>query len=232
MNLRQQLVFCLNHIRGIEEVCEKITNLQQQLVELLNSEDICNQKKRRHRTIFLWSFVLTAIYAGWVLLMVNLNLQEGYSALDGMGESFVLFIPLIAALIICGNGWSRFSKELRRLRKDNPIHKQKLESDIVRLKKRAQDLIDIAADEDVFRIVPMDYTSSEMLQYCITVVDRKLASTLQEAFLLLEQELQRQEQMAQQQYYYDSQTAQMERLTNAVHANAMMNMIYNRNRPQ
>ena len=69
-----------------------------------------------------------------------------------------------------------------------------------------------------------------MLRYCISVIDRKLATTLKEVFWLLEQELQRQEQMAQQQMWYDSQAEQMERLTNAVHTNTMVTMLANQER--
>lgn len=245
MNIRQQLVECLEFAVDIEELGGEVSQWQQQLVQLRNDENRCDERTSRLRTIFLIVTGLSILLVGVVIASVvaavcflmeeeELDLQQLLIAVvsEGSSDLSILFLPFIAVALSVGFGyaWSQSARKLRRLQAENPIKQRQIEVKIQELQDRIRNLAEYGIEEGYFDIVPMDYFSSEMLKYCISVVDRKLATTLKEAFWLLEQELQRQEQMAQQQMWYDSQTEQMEQLTNAIHVNTMVTMLANQER--
>ena len=227
MNLRQAFVRCQGYAQGLEKICEDIMYYQQRITELQSNENKCIDKKNGARKFFLWVTIPFALFLG--MFIAATELEDLVFLLTEPSFAIIIW-AIIAAIVISCICWRRAAQKLRKMQVDHPVKLQHIEAEIQKLRKRGQKLIDDIDEEGLFQIVPPDYFGSEMLQYCITVVDRRLATTAQEAFLLLEQELQRQEQMAQQQYYYDSQAAQMERLTNAVHVNTMINMLNNESR--
>lgn len=242
MNIRQQLVNCLEFIEGLEQLGDEMTQWQQKIVCMQNAENRCGERKDRFRTIFLIVTGFAVLFAGAAIASVysymnesNVDLQQLLIMAEDIGVTSnisVFSIPMLAIAVIVGLGyaWLRSASKLRRVVAENQMKRQQIEVKIQEVQARMRERFEYGREEGYFSIVPADYFSSEMLRYCISVIDRKLATTLQEAFLLLEQELQRQEQMAQQQWLFDAQAEQMERLTNAVHVNTMVTLLSNQER--
>lgn len=233
MNIRQQLVECLEYAQDVEQFGDEIAYWQQQLFLMQNAENQCDDRTRHLRSICLVVTILSALFIVICIPAVGLGnmpllLQEMFS--PSGGSICAISWLVIATIAISGFFWRRSSNKLRSLQEENQGKRQQIEANIQQLQERLRNIAEFASEEGYFDIVPMDYFSSEMLEYCISVIDRKLATTLQEAFLLLEQELRRQEQMARQQSLYDAQAEQMERLTNAVNVNTMATVLASQER--
>ena len=242
MNIRQQLVECLVFIEGLEQLGDEIIQLQQQIVCMQNDENRCDERKDRFRTIFLIVTGFAALFIGAAIASVSVYMNESGVSLQQLlmmakdigvtSDITVLSVPMIAIAVIVGFGyaWSRSARKLRRMVAENRMKRQRIEAKIQEIQAHMRERFEYGREEGYFNIVPSDYFSSEMLRYGISVIDRRLATTLQEAFLLLEQELQRQEQMAQHQQMYFAQAEQMERLTNAVNVNTMATILLEQER--
>ena len=224
MNIRQQLVECLEFAESVEQLGDEVTRCQQQLVLMQNDENRCDDRTSLLRKIRI-------IATGLSLLLIAAGIVQSLEqGLESLILSVIMACPLIAVIAIIGFLWRRSSNKLRSLQEENQGKRLQIEAKIQQLQDRLRSLVEYGHEEGYFDIVPMDYFDSGMLEYCISVIDRKLATTLQEVFLLLEQELQRQEQMEHRQMLYEAQAEQMERLTNAVNVNTMATVLASQER--
>jgi len=223
MSIRQQLVNCLEFIEGVEAIYDEIVQRQEHIAWMQSDENRREDRLGSLRTFciiaigFCTLFAGIGLAAGKLLFLQALFSPETPACIATWGA--IAVITLIVMLCI------RSSAKLRRLKAENQKKRQELEVQIQELQERMRSKLEEGRDEGYYRIVPADYFSSDMLRYCISVIDRKLATTLQEVFLLLEQELQRQEQMEHRQMLYNAQAEQMERLTDAVNVNTMVTML-------
>ena len=233
MNIRQQLVECLDCCEEITEIYDDLVNCQQRIVSMQSQENQLDDRKCLFRKLCL---ILTGIATFFIAIFLwdygfsdtLLVLQE---LLFTRSVGICTIAQLLAiAIVIFALLWLTKAHKLRQLKAENQAKQPEIEREIQSLREQIQIYVDYAYEKGYFDIVPKDYFSCDMLKYCISVIDRKLANTLQEAFLLLEQELQRQENLSQQQMWHDLQAEQMERLTNAVHTNTMVTMLANQER--
>lgn len=235
MNIRQQLVQCLEYARDFERLGSEVIQWQQQIVTMQNEENRYEARKNCFRTICLIAVGFSALFIGVGIAMNGLsNMVRLLMMLVAHLNDPVCFVTwlIIAAMVLSGILWGRTAHKLRCLQADHIIRRRQADVNIQEARESFNSLIEYAYEEGVFNIVPVHYFGSEMLEYCISVVDRRLATSLKEVFWLLEQELQRQEQMVQQQLWHDDEVERMERLTNAVKVNTMLTMLVNEERNQ
>lgn len=235
MTIRQQLVECMEFAEEVERMGDEMAQRQQQIIQMQVEENKCEGRKDFFRKLFLIPMGIAALFT--IVGIVMYGLEEMMQMVSFIRKMLVmesavaLYGWLVIAVIMCGFlFWVLSARKLRRMREENKMKRQQLEESIQQLRGRAQDLVDCGYKKGYYEIVPMDYFGSEMLEYCISVIDRKLATTLQEAFLLLERELQRQEERMQQQMWHDAQAEQMEQLTNAVNRNTMVTLLVEQER--
>ena len=233
MIIRQQLVECLDFALRVEQLGDEITARQQRLIYMQSDENRYENRMSFFRGICLAAMGFCALFIG-----VGVALNGVANMLRLLGA--MLAVPtdptgcitwLVVIGIVCsGMGWILSASKLHRTEAENKIKRQEIDMEIRELQDRMRDDMEFGYREGYFSIVPMDYFGSEMLRYCISVVDRRLANTMQEVFLLLEQELRRQEQMEHQQMLYEAQAEQMERLTHAVNVNTMATILLEQER--
>lgn len=233
MTIRQQLIDCLEYSQAFEQIGNEVSQWRYQIVVMQNEENRCDGRMSFFRSAFLFAigfFVLITV--------VGIAMYGFGDMMDLLLTSFVcpdttdeIGICITVVVMVLGSFfWLLFARKLRRMQRDHQIRRQQIDTKILELQQRYQALLQDAHDDGAFEVVPADYFGSEMIEYCISVIDRKLATTLREAFWLLEQELQRQKQRTQQQMMFDAQAAQMERLTNAVHVNTVATVLSNQER--
>lgn len=228
MSIRQQLINCLEFAKDIEELGAEVAQWQQQIVLMQSEENRLDDRIGFFRKICLIALGFAVLFIGVGIGMYGFGdtLRLLRSMLSFWDDPTGVLTWLVIAVIVGGGlVWVLSARKLRRLQAENCVKQQQIETEILQLQEQIRKLAVYGQEEGYFDIVPMDYFGTEMLEYCISVIDRKLATTLQEVFLLLERELQRQEQMMQQQMWYEAQAEQMEQLTNAVHRNTIVTML-------
>ena len=227
MSIRQQLVNCLEFAEGVEQIYDAIVQRQEHIAGMQSEENRREDRLSSFRRTF-WCFIgFSALFvgAGIVLYGLNNTIRLIILVLTMVDTVSIIAWFVIAAIVFSAALWIRSAKKLRRLKAENQRKRQELAAEIQELQGRMRSKLEEGSDKGYYRIVPADYFSSDMLRYCISVIDRKLATTLQEVFLLLEQELQRQEQLEHSQMLYDAQAERLDRLTDAVNVNTMVTML-------
>ena len=248
MSIRQQLVNCLEFMEGIEAIYEEIVQRQEHIAGMQSEENRREDRLSLIRSICLIAGIFSVLF---IVLFVAVGVVQFSKTIasNGLNDALqqlqiiaseavtdpeaikmimgvlIMLLLIIAAIIGSPILWIRSAKKLRRLKVDNQRKRQELEAEIQELQERMRSKLEEGSDKGYYRIVPADYFSSDMLRYCISVIDRKLATTLQEVFLLLEQELQRQEQLEHSQMLYDAQAERLDRLTDAVNVNTIVTML-------
>lgn len=223
MTIRQELVECLEYAYSLERLDNEASALQQEIAYLHYDE---NRLQKRKGILCKVGLVCLGFLA---LLMYVAGAASSTFGIKTVlledPEALMMLLLLVFAVLCCGFFWLRTAGNLRRKKQENVLRRKTIDTEIGRTMERMRALVEQARDDGVFDTVPVDYFDSGMLEYCISVIDRKLATTFQEAFLLLEQEINRQQQMQQQQMFFDAQTEQLQLLGRAIQANTILTLM-------
>lgn len=223
MTIRQELVECLEYAYSLERLDNEVSALQQEIARMHYDENRLQKRKGILGKVSLVCLVFLAL-----LMYVAGAAASAFGLMIVLQEDptvLMTLLLLVFAVVCCGFFWLRTAGNLRRQKQENVLRRKAIDTEIERNMERMRALVEQARDDGVFETVPVDYFDTGMLEYCISVIDRKLATTFQEAFLLLEQEINRQQQMQQQQMFFDAQTEQMQLLGRAIQANTILTLM-------
>lgn len=214
MSLQSDLELCLEYAERLEEKREQCTQAQNKIIF------INNESERLKKRIKICTTLVTVAVIGLLLIaaiMFAFGLKETADLFSGV---LALSVMLIISFYI-GNKAKKESLDLEA-KKGYLIQQYTQEAEDSQ--RDLARLIEEIYREDLLDIVPPDYFSVAAIEFCLTQVRKKIATTATEAFRLLEAEIKRLEQIELLEQMNDAQAEQLEDIKRAIQINTLVTM--------
>ena len=214
MSLQSDLEFCLEYAEALESKRDQRLQAQSNISYLMAESERLHNKLSKCRTTFL----LSAIGAVFMAFIVG-----SMAVSTGPIGSYIAFLAILAiTAIIALVLYIKTRNEFNDLESKKPSLIQQYAQEA---EECEQELIQIVREiyrDKVLDIVPEDYFSVAAINFCLTQVRKKLATTATEAFRQLDAEIKRMEQMAYMEELNNAQLEQLSEIKRAIDINTMV----------
>jgi len=218
MSLQSDFELCLEYARDFEAKQEQLTQAQNNIMSLRGESERLKSKTKTFGVLFLFLVIL-------LLVSISVIITSGASIGSDMLAVLIIFValPVILAAVFLFF-LIKSKKESDELEADMPRMIQQYTQDAENFER---ELVSIARDiycDGLFDIVPKDYFSVAAIEFCLTRIRKKLATTATEAFRQLEAEINRLEQMDYLERMHEERTEQLNNIERAIYINTLVSL--------
>ena len=218
MSLQSDFERCLLYAKKLEKAEEEQIASQEDIIYIRNESERLKKK---------WHTCAAIAFASVLIIIFLLNTIITKKAVNLISITVVLGIVFVVSAVIL----IKTLKESLALEstKDSRI-KEDIE-DAAKWEREIEYLAKEIYDKNLTDIVPAEYFSVAAIEFCISAVRKKLATTDVEVFRLLDNEIKRMEHRVLLEEMHEARIEQLESIKEAIDTNTMVTWAeYNRNR--
>ncbi|MBQ8389213.1 MAG: hypothetical protein IJX46_09850 [Clostridia bacterium] len=215
MDIIEQLHECLEYAEDLDSLLQKREDCQNQLVSLDYGYQTAVRKRKTYQKAAIISLLL-----GIFFLAVS-------GGSGGLMYTVVLCVAVSAVLFVL---LFKQGKLVKMMLENRNTQYKDIERKISDVSAAIDELIEEIHQHRLTEIIPPDYFAPAEINYCIEVVRKKLANTIQEALILLNAKIEQMEMQARQDEIAFRHEQQMAELIRAVEINTIATVINESNR--
>ena len=214
MSLQSDLERCLEYAEALETEHDQLVQAQNNIISMQNE----STRLKTNLRVFTTLVVLSAIAVS-VLVFAIIGIHGTYPMPELYSIAGVLTVAFGVSLFKC----IKTKKESDRYESQKPFLLQNQIAAADGCKCRMAHLIKEVYRENLLAIVPKDYFSVAAIEFCLTRVRMKMASTAAEALRQLEAEIKRLEQLERLEQMNYAALEQLNDIKRAIEIRALIN---------
>ena len=214
MSLQSDFELCLEYAEMFEAKRDQLVQAQNNIILMQNEGERLKNKLRVCTTLAILSFIAMSFFALMILSEPTINFTELIP--------FVVVFMVVFIIVLFNR--IKMKKESNDFESKKPSLIQQYTANAEKCEREIAKLIREIYDEDLFDIVPADYFSTVAIEFCLTRIRTKMATTATEALRQLEAEIKRLEHMEHLEQMNNARMEKLEDVKRAVEINTLVTL--------
>ena len=211
MSLQEEFELCLEYAKAFEMKERQQEQIQSNIEFIQNeSEKLSNRLGLLKKLIKISAVILAIVVPAAII--------------SGALEMLSVAVFCVLILLVCIPYRKKTKQEFEGVEASRPAIIEKYTQEAEACRRELVALAEEIIDKDLFDIIPEEYFTVAAIEFCLSQIRRKLASTSKEVFLRLDAEIKRLEHMEHLEQLNNAQLESMYEIKRAIDINTLVTL--------